>query len=185
MLAPILSHLEDKGCGNPRLTTGFSVVGLLVQGDRVYASDSGDRVRVALRQSGGDYRWEGQIELIRPPVGGPALPTGMAWQSEGELWVASCRGNSVQLVNRIHGQVEQIVPVGIAPYSRRRATPCDHTTGTRPDSPTPRAMIADNDLALGQIVDAVTRSKFWPETCMFVWTYPGRRCATASRICRT
>ena len=46
--------------------------------------------------------------------------------------------------------------------------PCDHTNGTNPGSPTPRAMVADNDLALGQIVEAVSRSKFWPETCIFV-----------------
>jgi hypothetical protein len=46
--------------------------------------------------------------------------------------------------------------------------PCNHTNGTRPGSPTPRAMVADNDLALGQIVEAVSKSKFWPETCIFV-----------------
>jgi YVTN family beta-propeller protein len=46
--------------------------------------------------------------------------------------------------------------------------PCNHTDGTRPGFPTPRAMVADNDLALGQIVEAVSHSKFWPETCIFV-----------------
>ena len=29
-------------------------------------------------------------------------------------------------------------------------------------------MVADNDLALGRIVEAVSKSKFWPETCIFV-----------------
>jgi YVTN family beta-propeller protein len=46
--------------------------------------------------------------------------------------------------------------------------PCDHTTGTDPDYPTPRASVADNDLALGRIVEAVSRSKFWRDTCIFV-----------------
>ncbi len=46
--------------------------------------------------------------------------------------------------------------------------PCDHTDGTRPGYPTPRAMVADNDLALGRIVEAVSRSKFWKDTCIFV-----------------
>lgn len=46
--------------------------------------------------------------------------------------------------------------------------PCNHTSGTRPDSPTPRAMVADNDLALGRVVEAVSKSKFWKETCFFV-----------------
>ena len=45
--------------------------------------------------------------------------------------------------------------------------PNDHTSGTAPGSPTPRAQVADNDLALGQIVEAVSHSKFWTNTCIF------------------
>ncbi len=44
----------------------------------------------------------------------------------------------------------------------------DHTVGTRPGFPTPRAMVADNDLALAQIVEAVSKSKFWKNTAIFV-----------------
>ncbi len=46
--------------------------------------------------------------------------------------------------------------------------PNDHTSGTRAGSPTPAAHVADNDLALGQIIAAVSRSRFWKETCIFV-----------------
>ncbi|MGC9354152.1 MAG: alkaline phosphatase family protein, partial [Mariniphaga sp.] len=46
--------------------------------------------------------------------------------------------------------------------------PNDHTSGTRPGLPTPRAAVADNDLALGQVVEAISKSKFWKETCIFV-----------------
>jgi len=46
--------------------------------------------------------------------------------------------------------------------------PNDHTSGTRPGLPTPRAAVADNDLALGKIVEAISNSKFWKETCIFV-----------------
>jgi len=46
--------------------------------------------------------------------------------------------------------------------------PSNHTNGTRPDSPTPRAMVADNDLALGMVIEALSKSKFWPKTCVFV-----------------
>ncbi len=46
--------------------------------------------------------------------------------------------------------------------------PNDHTSGTRPGRPTPRAAVADNDLALGRIVDAISHSKFWNETCIMV-----------------
>jgi YVTN family beta-propeller protein len=46
--------------------------------------------------------------------------------------------------------------------------PNDHTSGTRADMPTPEAMVADNDLALGRIVEGISRSKFWAETCILV-----------------
>ena len=44
----------------------------------------------------------------------------------------------------------------------------DHTTGTRPGMPTPRAMVADNDLALGRIIEAISKSRFWENTVIFV-----------------
>jgi YVTN family beta-propeller protein len=44
----------------------------------------------------------------------------------------------------------------------------DHTQGTRPGVPTPRAYVADNDLALGRLVEAVTNSKYWAKTAIFV-----------------
>ena len=40
----------------------------------------------------------------------------------------------------------------------------DHTNGTKPGSPTPRAMVADDDLALGRIVEAVSKSSFWAKS---------------------
>jgi YVTN family beta-propeller protein len=45
--------------------------------------------------------------------------------------------------------------------------PNDHTGGTRGKNPTPAAQIADNDLAMGRLVEALSHSKFWPETCLF------------------
>jgi hypothetical protein len=44
----------------------------------------------------------------------------------------------------------------------------DHTTGTTPGTYTPQACVASNDLALGRLVEAVSKSKFWPETAIFV-----------------
>jgi hypothetical protein len=44
----------------------------------------------------------------------------------------------------------------------------DHTSGTKVGARTPTAMVTDNDRALGLIVEAVSRSKFWGETAIFV-----------------
>jgi len=46
--------------------------------------------------------------------------------------------------------------------------PRDHTAGGRPGFNTPRAMMADNDLALGRIVEAVSHSPYWSSTVIFV-----------------
>lgn len=46
--------------------------------------------------------------------------------------------------------------------------PNDHTSGTRAGAPVPGAQVADNDLALGQIIEALSKSAFWKDTCVFV-----------------
>jgi len=45
--------------------------------------------------------------------------------------------------------------------------PNDHTSGTKAGSPKPAAQVADNDSAFGQIVEAVSHSSFWTNTCIF------------------
>ena len=46
--------------------------------------------------------------------------------------------------------------------------PDDHTGGTRPNFPRPEASVADNDLALGRVVEAVSHSSYWDDTAIFV-----------------
>jgi hypothetical protein len=46
--------------------------------------------------------------------------------------------------------------------------PLDHTGGTRVGKPAPRASVADNDLAVGRVVDAVSHSPYWDDTAIFV-----------------
>ena len=46
--------------------------------------------------------------------------------------------------------------------------PNDHTSGTRPGRATPQAAVADNDLALGRVVEAVSHSPYWDDTAIFV-----------------
>ncbi len=46
--------------------------------------------------------------------------------------------------------------------------PNDHTAGTRPGSPTPKASVADNDLAVGRAVEAISHSPYWDDTAFFI-----------------
>jgi YVTN family beta-propeller protein len=65
-------------------------------------------------------------------------------------------------------ELKQFEADGKLPNLMIMLLPNDHTSGTRPGMPTPEASVADNDLALGQVIEAVSHSKFWPQTAIFV-----------------
>jgi DNA-binding beta-propeller fold protein YncE len=94
----------------------FSAVGLVAVGDRVFATDSQNAIRIARPNADGKYAWDGHIELKLSLGGGAAYPTGMALQGDTHIWVCSSRGNELQLVKIDGGEVEARVPVGVAPY---------------------------------------------------------------------
>jgi YVTN family beta-propeller protein len=102
--------------GDPR--PGFSAVGLLVEGGRVYATDAQSGIRVASQDSDGSYKWEPPIEMPSPSIKQLPYPSGLAHHSDDRMWVASSRGNRLLLMNRRSGRVvEEEVPVGISPYA--------------------------------------------------------------------
>jgi YVTN family beta-propeller protein len=57
---------------------------------------------------------------------------------------------------------------GSMPRLQIMRLPNDHTSGARAGAPTPQAHVADNDLALGRIIEALSRSPFWKNTVVFV-----------------
>ncbi|MEO5509288.1 MAG: bifunctional YncE family protein/alkaline phosphatase family protein, partial [Gemmatimonadaceae bacterium] len=62
----------------------------------------------------------------------------------------------------------EFVRRGAMPRLQIVRLPNDHTAGARSGSPTPRAYMADNDLALGRMIEAVSRTPFWRNTVVFV-----------------
>jgi DNA-binding beta-propeller fold protein YncE len=44
----------------------------------------------------------------------------------------------------------------------------DHTSGTTPGGPTPKSSVADNDLAIGRLVDSISHSAYWDDTAFFI-----------------
>jgi DNA-binding beta-propeller fold protein YncE len=57
---------------------------------------------------------------------------------------------------------------GTMPALQILRLPNDHTSGARPGTPTPRAYMADNDLALGRVIEGLSGSRFWKNTVVFV-----------------
>jgi phospholipase C len=57
---------------------------------------------------------------------------------------------------------------GFLPRFTYLLLPRNHTYGTTPGKPTPQAMVADNDVASGQVIDALSHSKVWSSTVVFL-----------------
>jgi YVTN family beta-propeller protein len=95
---------------------GFSAIGLVAVGDRLWVSDSQSAVRVATKGTGGKWTWQTDaFKLPDPAVKGAAYPTGMAVDGDA-VWVCSNRGNDLLRMDAKSGKVTATVPVGVAPY---------------------------------------------------------------------
>jgi DNA-binding beta-propeller fold protein YncE len=144
------------------------------------------------------YPAEGYYESIGHPAGGylwdRCAEAGVSYRSYGE-WVANGKtpaGPTLALSPNLVGHIDpgyqgfdlettdqtradrwisefhRLDAAGQMPRLQIIRLPNDHTTGTRVGRPTPAAMVADNDLAMGRIVETVSKSKYWPETAIFI-----------------
>jgi DNA-binding beta-propeller fold protein YncE len=66
------------------------------------------------------------------------------------------------------GEYKKFSREGRVPNFMILTLPCDHTEGRDPNYPKPQSMVADNDLALGRVVEAISHSPEWKNTCIFV-----------------
>jgi len=71
-------------------------------------------------------------------------------------------------VNEFEREFRQFERNGNLPQLIVMHLPNDHTMGTKPGYPTPTAMVADNDLALGRLVEIVSKSRYWSSSAIFV-----------------
>ena len=83
----------------------------------------------------------------------PPFDLGIPDQKRADAWIA---------------ELERFAAEGEMPQLEILHLPGDHTAGANPKYRTPRAYMADNDLALGRIVEALSRSPFWRDTVVFV-----------------
>jgi DNA-binding beta-propeller fold protein YncE len=83
----------------------------------------------------------------------PAFDLNITDQKRADIWLADFTA---------------FVAKGEMPRLQILRLPNDHTSGARADAPSPKAQVADNDLALGRIVEAVSKSPFWKNTAIFV-----------------
>jgi len=70
--------------------------------------------------------------------------------------------------DRFISELQRFETEGDMPRLQILRLPNDHTHGTTAGTLTPTAYLGDNDLALGRVVEAVSHSKFWPQTAIFI-----------------
>jgi len=69
---------------------------------------------------------------------------------------------------RFISELKRFEAEGDMPRLQILRLPNDHTHGTTAKMLTPTALVADNDVGLGMVIEALTKSKFWPELAIFV-----------------
>jgi YVTN family beta-propeller protein len=143
------------------------------------------------------YPSEGGFEIARPAAGylwDRAAEKGVSYRSYGEFVkngktpeepsttsVKALQGHfdpffrtfdmdypDVQRAGRFLQELAGFEKAGELPRLIMLRLPNDHTAGTKPGSPTVLACLGDNDLALGQVVEGLSKSRFWKEMAIFV-----------------
>jgi hypothetical protein len=125
-----------------------------------------DRARVA----GVTYRSYGEFVNNGKLPGDPATTTVRELQGHFDPWFRCWDMDypDVKRAERFIAELKRFEHEGEMPRLQIVRLPNDHTFGTSVGKHTPRAMMADNDVAFGMVVEAVSRSKFWPKTAIFV-----------------
>ena len=115
----------------------------------------GEFVRHASRSANGDVVAVGTV----PGLAGIVAPSYAGW----DLGIADAK-RADNWLREFHAFE---VSGGLPQLSIIRL-PNDHTAGTVVGALTPRAMVADNDLALGRITEAISNSVYWKDSAIFV-----------------
>jgi DNA-binding beta-propeller fold protein YncE len=127
----------------------------LALGKGLAIRDYGEATEKVLGPDGKTVSWRGTRPGLGPFVhpGYPGWDLDIPDQRRADLWIA---------------ELAEFGKTGKMPALEVVWLPSDHTSGATPGKFTPRSSMADNDLALGRIVEALSRSPFWQSTVVFV-----------------
>ena len=125
-------------------------------------------------RAGISYRNYGEFVDVPDDPTGTKAPAYVATKPTLEAHTNSAYpGFSMQITDQVRADVwlkefQEFVQAGKLPALEIVRLPNDHTAGASAGKPTPRAYMADNDLALGRLIEALSRSPFWKSTVVFV-----------------
>jgi YVTN family beta-propeller protein len=120
--------------------------------------------------AGVSYRSYGEWVHNGKKPGDPARATVKALEGHFDpfFWGFDMDYPDQKRADRFIEELKRFEKEGDMPQLTIMRLPNDHTSGTKLGKPTPTAYVADNDLALGRVVEAVSKSVFWKDTAIFV-----------------
>jgi YVTN family beta-propeller protein len=140
------------------------------EGDFAIAAPAGGYLWDRAKEAGVTYRSYGEFVENGKKPDDPCTTRVAALQGHFDPHFRSFDMNypDVKRAERFISELRRFEQEGDMPRLQIVRLPNDHGSGTSPGKPTPTAHMAENDLAFGMLVEAVSRSKFWPETAIFV-----------------
>ncbi len=140
------------------------------EGNFAVAASSGGYIWDRAAAAGVTYRSFGEFINKPASTNSPATTRVKSLQGHFDPWYRTFDLDypDAARVDRYISELHRYESEGEMPRLQIIRLPNDHTVGTVAGKPTPRAYLADNDLAFGRLVDAVSHSKFWSKTAIFV-----------------
>jgi DNA-binding beta-propeller fold protein YncE len=140
------------------------------EGDLAIAAPAGGYLWDRAREAGISYRSYGEFVINGKTAGDPARTRVKNLRGHFDEWFRSfdLDYSDLKRADRFISELKRFETEGDMPRLQIVRLPNDHTHGTTENLPTPAAYVAENDLALGRVMEAISGSKFWPQTAVFV-----------------
>jgi YVTN family beta-propeller protein len=124
----------------------------------------------ACKRAGISYRSYGEWVANGPKPGDPATPKAAALEGHIDTLYRGwdMQYSDVDRAKRFLSEVARFEKEGGMPRFQVVRMGNDHTQATKAGVLTPSAYVAQNDLALGMLVEGISKSSFWPKTAIFV-----------------
>ncbi|HWH70671.1 MAG TPA: bifunctional YncE family protein/alkaline phosphatase family protein, partial [Candidatus Sulfotelmatobacter sp.] len=139
------------------------------EGSFPIAAPAGGYLWDRARQAGVSYRSYGEfVANGRPGQPARAKVKSLEGHIDEEFQSFDLNYSDLKRAERFISELKRFEAQGDMPRLQILRLPNDHTHGTTPGFPTPTAYLAENDMALGQVIEALSRSKFWSQMAVFV-----------------
>jgi DNA-binding beta-propeller fold protein YncE len=140
------------------------------EGNFPIATPAGGYLWDRAREAGVTYRSYGEFVQNGKTPNDPGTSQSAGLKGHFDPWFRSFDMDypDVKRAERFIAELKRFEREGEMPRLQIVRLPNDHTSGTAAGKPTPIAHVGDNDLAFGMVIEAVSHSKFWPQTAVFV-----------------